>query len=317
MDTISPYLLRCKLPHGHPPAQTIKLDATRASESCSPRRLFFSGQSPAFLERYGQSTTRSSQLTACGASLHVRRLCGRHLSKVHDRRIVFSTAVPFAAALRDSGFAHSLNCLPDIREHWMLCPRHDSAPSIQRRSGGLSGWQGPSTEHTHNYCANSVATAIALTLASIIIPRWISWDSETVRLARHLLMLALTLPSGHRLPHPLHLRPALQLLLPYRHLHAVPAKQRLRWRRPLLLLHVAERGLPDELRGRDGRHDAHRFSRHDRWWKAEARERVAGAWWLFVIGGVDTICRDELDCEYTLVKSRRHIGLTCGTGLSL
>ena len=67
---------------------------------------------------------------------------------------------------------------------------------------------------------------------------------------------------------------------------------------------MAERGLPHELRGGDGGHDAHRFPRDNSGREAEARERVAGAGRVTVVGRDDTVCGDEPDCEYQLVRPK-------------
>ena len=56
---------------------------------------------------------------------------------------------------------------------------------------------------------------------------------------------------------------------------ALPTTGRLR-ARPVLLQHVALRGIPDEFRGGDGRDDDDRVHCHHGGREAEARERVEG-----------------------------------------
>lgn len=62
---------------------------------------------------------------------------------------------------------------------------------------------------------------------------------------------------------PLFLRPPQTLLLPYRYLRELPSTRRLPWRRPILLLYVALRRVPDVVCCRATGHehrDVHRDS---------------------------------------------------------
>lgn len=93
-------------------------------------------------------------------------------------------------------------------------------------------------------------TAFALTLSSIIIPKWVSYDSEKVRMIAQAPALDIQLTLYSAACPPLLLRPPPTLLLSHRYLRKLPTARRLPWRGSILLLHVAIRRFPDVVRGR-------------------------------------------------------------------
>ena len=124
-------------------------------------------------------------------------------------------------------------------------------------------------------------TACALTLTSIIVPRWISWDSETVRLSPSSSSqqpLTDSSLSAQRAADSLHLRSPSPLFLSHKNLRTLSPRRGLPWR-PILLFDVALCRLPYIIRNCHRGHDTYYVHCHSGRRQAKERIRVEDIGW--------------------------------------
>ena len=133
------------------------------------------------------------------------------------------------------------------------------------------------SQHARRDLFTDLLIAFALSLASILIPRWISWDSETVR------PLSSPIPSlkgpsltpsllAQRRKDTLHLWPSSPLFFSHQNLRLLSPPRRLSWR-PVFLLHVALRRFPRLICHRHRGHDPYYVYCHP-----GRRETKEGIW---------------------------------------